>query len=86
MTTDENLISFRDIADQAKPHPMLEDIQTWLQTPVTPAEAGPIVVMGALLLVAVAGAQRQRTQVRKAKRTKQPNRNTPELARAGLAD
>jgi hypothetical protein len=68
MTTDENLISFRDIADQAKPHPMLEDIQTWLQTPVTPAQAGPIVVMGALLLVAVAGGLGAFGKVRKAQR------------------
>jgi hypothetical protein len=44
---------------------MLEDIQTWLQTPVTPAQAGPIVVMGALLLVAVAGGLGAFGKVRK---------------------
>jgi hypothetical protein len=81
MTTDENLISFRDIADQAKPHPMLEDIQTWLQTPVTPAEAGPIVVMGALLLVIVALSVNARIPRRNDKTTK-PEHSRSLIARA----
>jgi hypothetical protein len=82
MTTDENLISFRDITDQAKPHPMLEDIQTWLQTPVTPADAGPIVVMGALLLVAIAGGLGAFRRVRKRNGILPPA--TPDSSNAGL--
>jgi hypothetical protein len=44
---------------------MRETIETWLQTPVTPADALPIVVMGGLLLVAIAGGLGAFRRVRK---------------------
>jgi hypothetical protein len=45
---------------------MRETIETWLQTPVTPADALPIVVMGGLLLVAIAGGLGALGKVRRA--------------------